>query len=197
MMILFVYFAALVGLVVILGVIASKTLAMVREGRPLVAVGALQWHGNAPRTRPQPQQRQQPAHAADPNKPRLLAALSARLRPAVQAAVEGVPEGPPRERSRRLASLSEFRAAELGINLTVSNQPAADFAAGVEQQIEAELDRLCAGFIELPTFAAFVAAQQVALDRHLAAAPDAETTAALEAAAAIIAFSRDWVRQQQ
>lgn len=195
MMILLVYFAALVGLVVMLGLIASKTLAMVREGRPLVAVGALQWHGSAPRANPQP--RQQPAHAADPHKPKLLAALSARLRPAAQGAVEAVPEAPPRERSRRLASLSEFRAAELGINLTVSNQPAADFAAGVEQQIEAELDRLCSGMIDLPTFAACVAAQQVELDRHLAAVPDAETVAALEAAATIIAFSRDWVSQQQ
>lgn len=196
MLILFVYLAALIGLLVVLGLILNKTLAMVRDGRPLVAVGALEWYGNAPRAKAQaqPHARQQSVDAVKPGR---LAALSARLRPTARVVAEPVPEGPPRERSRRLASLSEFRAAELGINFAVSTQPAADFAAGIEQQIESELDRLCAGMIDLPTFAAFVAAQQAELDGHFAAAPDPETTAALEAAAAVIAFSHDWVSQQR
>ena len=201
MTLLFIYLAALVGLVAVLIMIASKTLAMVREGSPLVAVGGLQWNAALPRAQPKPQPRQPAASAAGPAKAGrfagLRASLNSRLRPAARVTVEPNTEAPPRERSRRLASLSEVRAAELGIDSVVPSQLAADFAAGIEPRIEAELDRLCDGTIDLPAFTAFVAAQQVELDRYLAIVSDADTRATLDTAGTIIAFSRDWISQQQ
>ncbi len=203
MTLLFIYLAALVGLVAVLIMIASKTLAMVREGSPLVAVGGLQWNAALPRARPQPQPqpRQPAASAPDPAKSGrfagLRANLNSRLRPAARVADEPTAEAPVRERSRRLASLSEFDAAEGADRSLGAQLAAAEFAAETEPRIEAELDRLCDGTIDLPAFAAFVAAQQVELDRYLAMVSDADTRAALEAADAIIAFSRDWASQQQ
>jgi len=195
MSILYLYSTILALLLLVILGIARKTLTMVREGQPLVAVGGLQWQASALRPKPQPSR--EPAHADGAVKPKPLAGLFARLRPAVREAAQPVAELPPRERSRRIASLSEFRAAEGADRFALAVPTAAEFAAATEPRIEAELDRLCAGIIDLPAFAAFVAAQHVELDRHLAAARDADSRAALEAAGAIIAFSRDWVSQQQ
>lgn len=155
--------------------LALKLVAMVRAGRPLLAVGRLQWH--LPRRNRNPAPR--PAEEPQPD---------VQMRARFQNLVTGV--------ERPEAEAKPYLQAEAG--LEDEDQPTAaaeaepDCAAAIERRIEAEFDRYCDGEIDLPAFEAALALIEAELRSGSVQEEDQ-----IGQAESVIAWCKDWVRQQQ
>ncbi|MDP3906615.1 hypothetical protein [Novosphingobium sp.] len=179
----------LLGLVVLLGFIMVRTAAMVRQQRPLIAVGPIQWHGPVARTAHQPAAPQPvAAPAAEPGFGRAAAPEPAAAREPAQA------NDPPRERMRKLVSVSELEQHEADAELIT-----AGYYRAVEARLEAAFEDFCGGTLDLAGYSALLDREYAdALRAQTRLGPLADDTLHAEAADAIGALNwcRDWAREQ-
>lgn len=190
------------ALAIVLVALAFKLVAMIRAGRPLIAVGRLEWHlprakrtpASEPADEPQPDVQlrarfqnlvagsNQPAEpGAEPDV--IAEAELAAPQPAAEA---GLQTGDPSPSAEQDAVESEAEAEALE---EAKIKAETDVATEIERRIEIEFDRYCDGEIDLPAFEATLALIEEELQ--------AEATRDGDQAEAVIAWCKDWVRQQR
>ncbi len=182
---IFILGAVLIGLTVLLGFIVIRTVAMIRARRPLLAIGPVQWQ--AP-VRPVTAQ-------AAPEPPLERADVSGfgRATPASPMPLPQPPTAAPRERARKLVSVSELARA--------AAQPpivAAGFYAGIEARLEASFGALCDGTINPDAYLARIDEEFAGVQRIQAnLGPLAADALHAEVADAIAALQwcREWAQQ--
>jgi hypothetical protein len=192
-------------LAVIMAIIVIKLIAMVREGKPLLAIGSLAVplpNGGRPqRAAPAPPRARE---AAPPAEKASRSGLGLFKRASVAVAPPAVNEEEPaaeRTRSRRILSVSEYEQAQAepvpALPTALPATPGPDRADAVEAAIGAALDRYCDGTSDLDDFIAVLRR----LDAEVQADADAFGAATLpddlRRAQETIAWSLDWAHQEQ
>lgn len=191
-MTLLVLFAAGLGLLALAMVaIVSKLIGMVRDGRPLLALGRIQLQSPAARTRPEQPKSNPPKPGGRPLQTALRARFAAQFSPVIPA----IAEAEPRQRARRLLTASEFATAEANPMPQARSPSIASYAAMVEARLEHQLDRSCATELGLAEFASLIETESMAAERDLAG-DDATVVAELAQVRATLAYCRDWISQQ-
>lgn len=183
---IFILGAVLIGLAALLALIILRTTAMIREQRPLLAIGPVQWHAKT----------RQVAAVADPPSPGAPSATTGFGRAAAfEETLPSTPEiGPARGRTRKLISISELALAE-------SDEPAveAGYCNRVEQRLEFAFEALCEGTIDLEAYSVIVQEQHadaLRLQRQLGPLADEGLFAEVTHAIAALEWCRDWARKQ-
>lgn len=199
-------------LAVIMAIIVIKLIAMVREGRPLLAIGSLAVplpgtnRPSATATAPPP--RKAPARPmADPPQDKRRRFGLFRRRAPISVPVADMPteEAPERTRSRRILSVSEYEQAlaepspALPSALAGAPAPAAgpDRAEAVEAAIGAALDRYAYGTASLDDFIAVLQQLGTEVQAEALACGTAVWPDDLRRAQETITWSLDWAHQQQ
>lgn len=199
-------------LAVIMAIIVIKLIAMVREGRPLLAIGSLAVplpginRPSATATAPPPRKAPAGPMADPPQDKRRRFGLFRRRAP-ISVPVADMPteEAPERTRSRRILSVSEYEQslAEPSPALPSALPGAREADAGpdraeaVEAAIGAALDRYADGTASLDDFIAVLQGLEAEVRAEAAALAITPLPDELRRAQETIAWSLDWAQQQQ